>query len=139
MTTRSLFGDDLPPGVSVHDLPGNERAPVRTAESCCAVRGCAGIILADTEDWPAPLCPAHTPDWLPELGADPLGQLLRLIPSELRSVTVEHARMGGMVRVTCVRTHGAPLTTLHRDLDVAVRLAVEELAPRPTEAPCPIG
>jgi hypothetical protein len=25
------------------------------------VRSCVGFILADTEDWPAPLCPEHTP------------------------------------------------------------------------------
>lgn len=59
----------------------------------------------------------------------PLARLHALIPEVLRSVKVEHVTTGSMFRVTCARAHGSPITTLDRDLNTAIRLALQELAP----------
>lgn len=45
--------------------PGERQCFARGGSNPCRAHGCracGGVILADTENWPAPLCPAHAPE-----------------------------------------------------------------------------
>lgn len=109
------------PGGDEHCTCGHlrtEHGPLAICLHC----GCQDFCRAEAQGSPI-LRPEPEP-----FAHAPLARLLALIPRELQSVKVEQGA-GALFRVTCVRPRGTPLTTLDQDLNTALRLALQELAP----------
>jgi hypothetical protein len=69
--------------------------------------------------------PEPTPEQVAE--AHLYGLLQRVERGELRSLTLERTNIGGLMRVTCARHKGPPLTVLRRGALEALRATFEEL------------
>lgn len=93
---------------------------VAMKEEGCSVCGCELPILADTEEWPAPLCEAHAPlDVLDRLDEEVEGAaaVLRELEMEKRG-ELERAKGAAAAALreleSAARSHGQVLARLER-------------------------